>query len=153
MLLRSLLALGALCVVLLAPARAGVQDAAHEQLAGLVAAAERIADFEVLEAQPLLRGDGVIETRYLLATRTRLKGASADLEELRMPGGEVAGRGLIIPGLPRLEVGDRAILFLSARSHRGWRFPVGLRAGVLPTRVDGARLRAEVLAEVQQQER
>lgn len=151
--LRILLALGALSAVLLAPARAGVQDSAHEQLAGLVAAADRIAEYDVLEAQPLLRGDGVIETRYLLATRSRLKGASADLEELRMPGGEVAGRGLIVPGMPRLEVGDRAILFLSARSGRGWRFPIGMRAGVLPTHVEGARLRAEVVAEIQQQER
>ena len=59
-----------------------------------------------------------------------------------MPGGEVAGRGLILPGMPDLQVGDRSILFLSQASQgKQWRMPVGLVSGsvqVLPSTVAGA---------------
>ena len=59
-----------------------------------------------------------------------------------MPGGEVAGRGLILPGMPDLQVGDRSILFLSQASQgKQWRMPVGLENGavkVLPSTLAGA---------------
>lgn len=124
-------------------------SAATEQadLAALVAGAELIGELQVLEAQPVRLPDGRIETRYSVATLTPLKGAQAAIQELRMPGGEVAGRGLVLPGLPRFRAGQRLVLFLTApTAGRGWRLPVGLGAGafeVLTDRISGAaRIRA-----------
>lgn len=154
---RRLLLLCALGMALLSRAFAAVQDPAHEELAGLVAAAERICEVQVLEAAAQRRADGLIETCYLLATTTPLKGEVAALQEVRMPGGEVAGRGLMVPGLPQLRRGERVLLFLSQEvPGRGWRLPVGLEEGVVrmpPGRSDrSARLQA-VDAEVRRQER
>jgi hypothetical protein len=112
--------------------RLGAASTATEpaDLPGLVAAAERICEIQVLEARCARLPDGLIESVYTVSTLSPLKGAAAAIEEIRMPGGEVAGRGLLVPGLPRLRVGQRAILFLSAESPtRGWRLPVGLGAG------------------------
>lgn len=114
-------------------------------LAGLVAAADRISELQVLETRFVRLDDGVIETRYLVSTLAPLKGASSAIEEIRMPGGEVAGRGLLLPGLPRMRPGQRAILFLSSASaQRGWRMPVGLGAGayeVIPDESAGGAAR------------
>lgn len=112
-------------------------------LPGLVARADWIGDFQVLESQAAMLPDGRIETRYTLATLAPLKGAQAAIQEVRMPGGEVAGRGLVLPGLPQWRVGQRLILFLSApTTGPGWRLPVGLGAGafeVFADRVGGVR--------------
>ena len=160
-------------VLLLGRAVAGTQDAAVGDLAALVAAAERISEVEVLDATAVRLADGTIETRYRLQTRTPIKGMAASVQELRMPGGEVAGRGLVVPGLPRFAPGERAVLFLSAATaDKAWRYPVGLERGAVRV-LPGARARvlvsrgqdaqpevldrdaflAEVLAEVDRQRR
>ncbi len=111
-------------------------------LATLVAQADRICEVEVLDATPVMLEDGSIETRYSFATRTPIKGTMASIQEVRIPGGEVAGRGLVLPGMPELNVGDRSFLFLSKPSkNKQWRMPVGLEAGavrVQPATVAGA---------------
>lgn len=124
--------------------RLGAASSAGEgvDLAALVAGSELITEAQVLDAQSVRLPDGRIETRYSLGTITPLKGAQASIQEVRMPGGEVAGRGLAIPGLPRLRSGQRLILFLTApTAQHAWRLPVGLGAGafaVLPDHVGGA---------------
>lgn len=106
-------------------------------LTGLVARAELITEVQVLEEQAALLPDGRIETRFSLATLTPLKGAQASIQDLRMPGGEVAGRGLILPGLPRLRTGQRLVLFLTApTAAHSWRLPVGLGAGAFEVHTD-----------------
>jgi len=108
----------------------------------LVAHAERICEVQVLEATPAMLADGTIETRYSFATITPIKGTMASIQDITMPGGEVAGRGLLLPGMPDLKVGDRSILFLSqASADKQWRLPVGLQAGayqVQPAAIAGA---------------
>jgi hypothetical protein len=105
----------------------------------LVAGSEWIADVQVLETQPVLLPDGRIETRYTVATLAPLKGAISAIAEFRMPGGEVAGRGLVLPGLPRLRAGQRVLLFLTTpTAARGWRVPVGLGAGAFEVLADPA---------------
>lgn len=122
-----------------APLRATSSAVGPADLPSLVAGAQRIAEVRVLDAQPALLPDGRIETRFALATLAPLKGAQSALQELRMPGGEVAGRGLLLPGLPRLAVGQRLILFLSEpTAERGWSLPVGLGAGAFEVRSDAA---------------
>lgn len=129
-----------------APVGAASGAIAEADLPGLVAAAERICEVQVLETLAARLPDGTIETRYVVATLSPLKGASAAIDEIRVPGGEVAGRGLLIPGLPRFRAGQRAILFLSAPSPgRGWRMPVGLGAGAYEVVEDPAGGTARVI--------
>lgn len=139
-----LAALLGLCALALAGAGVSLRAASTQEtpdLATLVAGAERIAEVQVLEATPALLPDGRIETRYVLATLAPLKGDQPAIQDLRMPGGEVAGRGQILPGLPRLRVGERLLLFLSApTADRGWRLPIGLGAGAFAVRPAGGDL-------------
>jgi len=98
----------------------------------LVAGSELIVEAEILDKRTRLNSDGTIETIYTLSTITPIKGENANIQEITIPGGEVAGQGLIIPGMPELNIGDRNILFLSAASQRNnWRMPVGLKSGAL----------------------
>ncbi len=117
------LALGAISR---APASTSSLDGSLDELVQL---AERICEVEVLSRESLRLPGGGIETRYTLATILPMKGAMSSVQQLRIPGGEVAGRGLVIPGLPRFQVGDRHILFLSAENDRQQRMPVGLDDG------------------------
>ncbi len=50
-------------------------------------------------------------------------------EEIRIPGGEVAGRGMMLPGMPEFEVGERHILFLTEKNDKQWRMPVDFSKG------------------------
>ncbi|HEX9793593.1 MAG TPA: hypothetical protein VGC54_06380 [Planctomycetota bacterium] len=119
--------------------------------AALTAAAEWIAEFQVVDKRCALLADGSIETRYTFSTLTPMKGAIPSMHEVRIPGGVVAGRGLHLPGLPEWATGDRAILFLSSAGPvRGWRMPVGLGAGAFRVIQDGsgrARVRAASAAD------
>jgi hypothetical protein len=57
-------------------------------------------------------------------------GTHAAHRTIRLPGGVLPdGRGMVIPGMPALGVGERAILFLSAANARGERLPIGLAQG------------------------
>jgi hypothetical protein len=129
-----------------APPGAASSTADPADLPGLVAAAEQIREVQVLETRCARLPDGAIETRYLVSTLSPLKGAAAAIDEIVLPGGEVAGRGLLIPGMPRLRTGQRALLFLSAPSAaRGWRVPVGLGAGAYEVIADSATGAARVV--------
>jgi len=136
------LSLAALALLPLSGLFAASTAAEAADLPGLVAGAEWIGEFQVLDSQAALLPDGRIETRYVLATIAPLKGAQSAIQEVRLPGGEVAGRGLLLPGLPQLGAGRRFILFLTAPAGaHGWRMPVGLGAGafeVLAESVGGA---------------
>jgi len=122
-------------------ASSSVHEAGLPDLPALVAHADWIADFEILETTPLLRPDGTIATQVVASSRVPLKGRLASVQEFTLPGGAVAGRGLHIPGMPALEAGDRVLLFLSQEDPEArWRLPVGLSAGtfrVLETGDDG----------------
>lgn len=102
----------------------------EQDLAGMVGEAAWILEAEVLNRRCVRLEDGRIETRYELATLTPMKGSIPSWCELRVPGGEIAGKGMLIAGMPRLKLGDRHILFLSEKTAgSGWRFPVGLACG------------------------
>jgi hypothetical protein len=51
---------------------------------------------------------------------------------VRLPGGVLPdGRGLVLPGMPRLVQGEEVLLFLSREGKTGLRLPVGLAQGRL----------------------
>lgn len=107
-----------------------------------------ICEVEVLDHECVAREDGRIETRYTLATLLPMKGAMSSVQELRLPGGEVGHRGLVIPGMPRFDRGDRVILFLGEEGSTGWRMPTGLERGVYQVEV-GRQGKARVRASLQ----
>jgi hypothetical protein len=110
-----------------------------DDLASLCKAAERICEVEVLSKESVQLNSGTIETRYTFATLLPMKGTMGSVQQITIPGGAVAGRGLAIPGMPRLEVGERHILFLSAVDEQQWRMPVGLDAGAFLVRAGQAK--------------
>jgi matrixin len=58
--------------------------------------------------------DGAISTLVTVHVETSYKGALANDVVLKQPGGELADRGLVIPGSPIFKPGERNLLFLSA---------------------------------------
>jgi len=138
--------IGALSGLSLSSAGASSVTATAPDLATLVSNAERICEIEVLDATSALLDDGSIETRYSFSTLVPIKGTMASIQEVRIPGGEVAGKGLVLPGMPDLKVGDRSILFLSEPSqNKQWRMPVGLQAGSMPIQAASVSGAAKVI--------
>lgn len=88
-----------------------------------------VCEIEVLSKESLMMSDGSIETRLLVSTVTPMKGVIGMTEEIRIPGGEVAGRGMILPGMPEFSVGERHILFLTEKNEKEWRMPVDFSKG------------------------
>jgi len=104
-------------------------------LADLVSDADWIAEVETINKRFELSDDGSIQTVFTFSAITPMKGSVASIDEVRIPGGVAAGRGLHIPGMPRIEVGDHHILFLSKESVvQRWRLPVRLSAGAFRVR-------------------
>jgi hypothetical protein len=112
----------------------------------LVAGSDRIVEAKILDKRSKLNADGTIETVYTLSTITPIKGENGNIQEITIPGGEVAGQGQIIPGMPELNVGDRNILFLTAKSQeKQWRMPVGLKAGAMKVQSESNSSQMKVL--------
>ncbi len=144
-------AAGVLCFVVLALAgRSGGSEevaagtAVRLDIAGLVEGAEWIFEGRVLERRvfedPLT---GRIDTEYLFEIERTFRGENQPVGSLRLPGGVLPdGRGLVIAGVPRLEVGEERLLFLSPPSGQvELRMPVGLSQGALrlERRFDGSK--------------
>jgi len=111
-------------------------------LAGLVERAELVLEARVESAVAEVDARGRIETRVTLATARTFLGESKARHTIRVPGGVLPdGRGLVIPGLPRLAVDDEAVLFLTKESRAGLRLPVGLAQGrfALERAADGTK--------------
>ena len=86
----------------------------------------------VLSARVIEPGPGRIETEYVLREDRAFVGEACSVRVVRIPGGVLPdGRGLAIAGMPRMEVGEDVVLFLSCESSRGVRMPVGLAQGKL----------------------
>lgn len=85
---------------------------------------------------------GEIYTDWTLNVDRTFWGGHEATRVIRLPGGVLAdGRGSMIPGMPRLALGEEVVLFLSEESDEGLRVPVGLSQGKyrIVTASDGAR--------------
>ena len=91
--------------------------------------ADWICEVEILSKEAVMLANGTIETRFVVSTLTPMKGTMSRTEEIRIPGGEVAGRGMMLPGMPEFEVGERHILFLTEKNDKQWRMPVDFSKG------------------------
>lgn len=105
--------------------------------------ADLVLEGRVRSARGHQAASGLIETEYELEVDRTLHGEHQALRTLRVPGGVLPdGRGLLLPGMPRLLEGEEVLLFLSSESTGGVRMPVGLSQGKfrVETRLDGTRL-------------
>lgn len=111
-------------------------------VADLAARCDLAIEARVTSASATTDSAGRIGTDYALDVGRTFAGASTARRTIRLPGGVLPdGRGMVIPGMPVLAVGESAILFLSAENQRGERLPIGLAQGRMRivTATDGTR--------------
>lgn len=111
-------------------------------LEGLVDRADLILEGRVKRATSR-PAPGRIETEYELEIDRTFLGEERQTRTFVMPGGVLPdGTGMILPGVPRLRVGEDAILFLSRESTAGMRVPIGLSQGrfLVETPIHGHRV-------------
>ena len=109
----------------------------------LVEGAELVVEGRILSAKAVETQDGLVETIYQLSVDRTLLGEDQYNRSIRLPGGVLEdGRGMLLAGMPRLRVGEDALLFLSSAGDRGVRVPIGLAQGrfSIVTRLDGSKL-------------
>ncbi len=85
---------------------------------------------------------GEIYTDWTITVDRTFWGEHQESRTVRLPGGVLAdGRGSMIPGMPRLVMGEEVVLLLSEESDEGIRMPVGLSQGKyrIVTASDGSR--------------
>jgi len=80
----------------------------------LARAADAIVVGRITHVETVGGRDGAIDTLVTVHVESSPKGAIDGEIVLKQPGGELAERGLVIPGSPVFTVGERDLLFLSA---------------------------------------
>lgn len=111
---------------------------------GLVARSERIVEGRVRSRRTVERLDGSLDTEYRLDLARTFLGEPSTSTTVRIPGGVRAdGSGLLIAGLPRLELGEEVLLFLGAEE-AGRCLTVGLAQGRLTLLTDRHGVRRAV---------
>jgi hypothetical protein len=91
----------------------------------------------VTAARAILEPEKRIDTEYTLLVERTFWGEPQAARAIRLPGGVLPdGRGMVIPGLPGLAVGDEVILFLSKSDSTGMRMPIGLAQGRMRVAAD-----------------
>lgn len=85
---------------------------------------------------------GLIYTDWTIEVDRSFWGQTAEVETIRMPGGVLAsGKGMVVPGMPRLTLGEDVVLLMGEASAQGVRMPTGLSQGKyrIITSTDGER--------------
>lgn len=85
---------------------------------------------------------GVIYTDWTVDVDRTFWGADEAQRTVRLPGGVLAsGKGMVVPGMPRLSVGEDVVLLMGEASSEGLRLPTGLSQGKyrIVTSTDGER--------------
>lgn len=103
---------------------------------------ELVVEGRVVEGASGETPEGVIYTDWTIAVERTFWGDDVPARTVRLPGGVLEdGRGMVVPGLPRLGVGEDVVLLLGAASHAGLRVPTGLGQGKyrIVTAADGTR--------------
>jgi hypothetical protein len=139
----------ALVVALAAATSIDAATVVKMNVADLAARCDLAVEARVTSASATIDAAGRIGTDYALDVGRTFAGTHAARRTIRLPGGVLPdGRGLAIPGMPVLAVGESAILFLSAENQRGERLPIGLAQGRMRivTAADGTRSLASDLA-------
>jgi hypothetical protein len=125
-----LLLVASIVLVALRPTSVDASTVLKMRIEDLAARCEIALVARVTSSSASIDATGHIATDYALDVERTLVGTHAAHRTIRIPGGVLAdGRGMVIPGMPTLAVGERAILFLSESNVRGERLPIGLAQG------------------------
>jgi hypothetical protein len=128
------------CLRSATPVEAGT--AVRYDVAGLVRQADLVVEGRVVAQRVVQQPNGRIETESTLAVARTFSGEHVATRAIRLPGGVLSdGRGMIVPGVPSLALGEEALLFLSCPNADGMRMPVGLAQGRFRIVVDPAGAR------------
>lgn len=89
---------------------------------------------------------GEVETVATVAVEATLKGDARAFVSMRLPGGAVGRYRTVMPGAPRVDVGETGVFFLKAAAG-GTLWPVGLSSGIyrIATTAGTAMVRPPVL--------
>ena len=107
--------LGALLLLLQLPDGRALEagTALRMGLDELVGASDLVLEARVVATTAGEDSHGLIHTEHLLSVDRTFVGEGRPMRTVRLPGGVLPdGRGLVIPGLPRLRVGARAMFRL-----------------------------------------
>ena len=130
--LASALAVASVTLAMRAPARVDASTVLQMRIEDLAARCDLALMARVTSSSASVDASGRIGTDYALDVERTFAGVHAAHRTIRLPGGVLPdGRGMVIPGMPSLAVGERAIVFLSATNPRGERLPIGLSQGRL----------------------
>jgi hypothetical protein len=113
-------------------AKSGVEagTAIRMDVGELCLRSELVIEARILGMLALQEPDGRIETELQLEVQRTFVGDDVVYRAVRLPGGRLPdGRGMMLAGMPSIEVGETAILFLTAPTASGMRMPVGLAQG------------------------
>ncbi len=102
-----------------------------------------VVEGTVLRARSGELEDGTIYTDWDLEVDRTFWGEHVAERTVRLPGGHLAsGRGMVLPGMPRVAVGEDVVLMLTPESRGGVQLPVGLSQGKyrVVTAVNGERI-------------
>jgi hypothetical protein len=134
-----LLALSLASLGIFRPASVDAGTAVKLDLAGLVDRADLVLEGRVVAERVLMGPANRIDTEYTISVERTFWGSALPTRVFRMPGGVLPdGRGMVLPGMPRLSTGASALLFLTAADPTGMRMPVGLAQGELAIITDAA---------------
>ena len=109
-------------------ARAGT--AIRLDLEGAFRASDLVIEGRVLGARAAETPDGMIVTDFDVRVDRTFWGEPAEARTIRLPGGVLpSGKGMVIPGMPRLAVGEDVVLMLEQEGPAGTRVQTGLAQG------------------------
>ncbi|MDP6539170.1 MAG: hypothetical protein QF903_02525 [Planctomycetota bacterium] len=112
------------------PGRIDAGTAVRMDIPELVDQSDLVFEGRVLERDVRQDSQGRIETTYRISVERTFWGPDQLIRRVRVPGGVLAdGRGLLLPGMPEIAVGEDVLLFLSRPGSTGIRVPVGLAQG------------------------
>jgi len=133
-----LTALSSLCLVAFASAALAPRSVVERlELDDLVDRADVAVHAEVLSKRSFRNEHGWVVTEVELRVAETLWGETRERRKITLPGGVLPdGSGTVIPGMPAIEVGERALLFLSPVGSKGFSVPLGLSQGKFAERVD-----------------
>ncbi|MFN0207987.1 MAG: hypothetical protein ACKVS6_16905 [Planctomycetota bacterium] len=127
---RAFFGISILCATLMIAGLVGATVVERKDSKDLVKSAEIIIEGKCLQKTVGYDKRGRIATTYSVEVGKALRAAKrGEIVKITFPGGELDGRGLIIPGVPALAVGEEFVIFLTEESPRGIRYPVGLAQG------------------------
>lgn len=93
----------------------------------------------VTDVRAVRSSSGEMETVATIAVDATLKGAARAFVSMRLPGGAIGRYRTVMPGTPRVDVGDAGVFFLKA-APGGALWPVGLSSGIYRVAITGGRV-------------